>query len=130
MIIYPEEGYDSFISVEDADAYFNDRLNAGEWDGAAQTAALMTAYRSLNELDIEIDLSDATALQAIKDAQCEQALWELKHDPDMQAASAISLAGLVSVKIPADKTPPPRYSPRALAMLQSYIQGRTIARIR
>jgi ABC-type sugar transport system substrate-binding protein len=41
-------------------------LNAGKWDAADQTAALMTAYRSLQELDIVIDLSDSTALQAIK----------------------------------------------------------------
>jgi hypothetical protein len=130
MIVYPEDNFDSFVSVEEAHEYFNDRLNAGPWDAADQTAALMTAYRSLQELNILIDLSDSTALKAIKEAQAEQALWELKHDPDMQAVSGVALGGILNVRFPSGKTPTDRYSPRALAMLRPYIRGRSVARNR
>ena len=132
MIVYPTENYNSFISVADADTYFDDRLNAGPWDGAtSKEAALVTAYRSLaDELSIVIDLSDADQFQAIRQAQCEQALWELENNLSGQALSGLTLGGLLSVKIPSDKTPPARYSPRTLALLRPYLRGRSITRTR
>lgn len=131
MIVYPTANYNSFISVADADTYFADRLNAGPWDAATDPeAALVTAYRSLAELDIVIDLSDTDQLQAIQQSQCEQALHELINDTEGQALSGLTLGGLLSVKIPDSKTPPARYSPRALALLRPYLRGRSIARTR
>ena len=62
-------------------------LNAGEWDAADQTAAFKTAYRSLNEL--KIDLSDSTALQTIKDAQCEQTLPKPECINDLEGKGKI-----------------------------------------
>jgi viroplasmin and RNaseH domain-containing protein len=32
LVNYPTEAYNSFVSVEDADEYFSDRLNAEAWD--------------------------------------------------------------------------------------------------
>ena len=131
MIVYPTANYNSFISEAYADTYFNDRLNAGRWDATtSKEAALVTAFRSLQELDIVVDLTDTDALQALKDAQCEQALHELVNDLDGQAITGLQLGGLLNVKIPASKTPPPRYSPRALNILRPYLQGRSIARTR
>ena len=53
----------------------------------------MTAYRSLQELDIFIDLSDTDALQAIKQAQLEQALHEIRHDLGGLQAQPVSIGG-------------------------------------
>lgn len=115
MIVYPDSGYNSFVSLEDANTYFNDRLNVSQWDDVAkQEPALISAYRSLNELDITIDPTVAVELQAVKDAQCEQALWELAHDSDMIAATSISLAGMVSVKIPPKARHPRTGTPKRL----------------
>ena len=90
----------------------------------------MTAYRSLQELDILIDLSDSTALQAIKEAQMEQALWEIKYDTNGQGATGVSIGGLLSATFPTGESKPARYSPRALAMLRPYLRGRTVTRTR
>ena len=129
--VYPETGYNSFISEDDADTYLESRLHASAWDAAAdKEAALMTAYRSLQELDIVVDLSDATALQALATAQCEQALHEIRHDLDEPQASALSFGGLLSVKLKNDGQKPPRFSPRAIAMLRPYLKAPVISRTR
>ncbi len=131
ITVFPASGYNSFVSLSDANAYFTDRLNADAWDGTTgKEAALITAFRSLQELDIVVDLTDTDALQSLASAQCEQALWELKNDLDSQALSGLALGGLLSVKIPENKTPPARYSPRALNILRPYLRGRSIARTR
>ena len=80
MIVYPTENYVSFVSEDTADNYFEKRLHASEWGSADKEAALQTAFRSLQELDIVIDLTDSEELGAIQKAQMEQALWEIKHD--------------------------------------------------
>ena len=131
ITVYPTTGYNSFISEADADTYFASRLNADQWATADKEAALKTAFRSLSELSIVIeDSTDATILQALAAANCEQALHELKNDMDGQALSGLTLGGLLSVKIPDSKTPPDRFSPRALGMLRPYLQARSIARTR
>lgn len=40
MIVYSDENYDSFISEDDADKYFETRLNASAWDTASKEPAL------------------------------------------------------------------------------------------
>ncbi|MBC2713594.1 MAG: hypothetical protein HGJ94_22160 [Desulfosarcina sp.] len=131
MIVYPTSGYDSFVSVNDADTYFETRLHADDWLTADGEIALMVAYRSLQELDIFIDLTDADALQAIKLAQCEQALHEIRYDLDELQAQSVSLGGLVSVKLDrSNGEKPPRYSQRALAILKPYLRAPVISRIR
>ena len=90
-----------------------------------------------NETEGDLTLSsDYTAVEAAKildclqRAQAEQALHELKNDLDAQAISSVSFGGLLSVKIPADQTPPPRHSERALAILRPYLVARTVTRTR
>ena len=145
MIVYPTTDYDSWLSEADANEYFDTRLKADAWDACTQTgAALMTAFRSLAELDLNIILEDdgtisatyytdaevTTILTALKNAQCEQALHEIIKDLDSPNISGLSLGGLMSVKIPASQTPPPRYSERALAILRPYVVGKSITRTR
>ncbi len=69
MITYPDESYESWISEDDADIYFETRLNADPWDTAHKEAALMTAFRSINELNLTIDPTDTDQLTALKEAQ-------------------------------------------------------------
>ena len=145
MIVYPDENYNSWISEDDADEYFETRLNADAWDALTnKEPVLMTAFRSLAEFNLNITLDDngvmssdvytdveaETILTALKQAQCEQALHELINDLDNPKISGLSFSGLLSVKLPANQTPPPRYSERALLILRPYIVGRTITRTR
>lgn len=120
MIVYPDEGYNSFISQYDAEAYFENRLHSDEWFTNDPQTALITALRSLQELNITIDPTVAAQLQAVKDAQCEQALHELKADIDQQ----VNLLELPDLKV--KKKELPRYSERALAILRPYITMQTI----
>jgi len=93
MIIYPDTNYDSWISEAEADIYFETRLNAEKWDVAGKKAALMTAFRSLREFNIDIFFKDdktfsdsyteseaQAILSDLQDAQCEQVLHELVKD--------------------------------------------------
>ena len=129
MIVYPKSGYNSFISTDYADTYFETRLHSAEWDAADKEQALMTAYRSLQELDIVIDVTDDTALTAIKYAQCEQALHEIRHDVDGERIQAVNIAGLLSVGIDTKKHPQ-RFSERALNILRPYLSLKAVNRIR
>jgi len=130
MIVYPDDNYDSFISEADADEYFETRLNADKWDTANKEAALMTAFRSLQELNIEIDLTDSDQLTALKNSQCEQALHELINALDNPGVTSMSLGGVLSVKLDPGHVPPDRFSKRALAILKPYLSISTIARTR
>jgi hypothetical protein len=144
LITYPDENYNSYISEDDSDEYFESRLNADEWDTANKEAALITAFNSLAELELDIEfdsdklLSDTTytdsekaeILLALQQAQCEQALHELKYDLDSPNISGLSLGGLLSVQIPQNQTPPPRFSERALSILRPYILARIVSRTR
>lgn len=131
LTVYPDSGYNSFISHKDAFRYFRTRLNTEAWDSGDQITALLQAYRSLQELDIVVDLTNTTALQALATAQCEQAYHELRHDLEELQASSVSLGGILSVKLKDDKRErPPRHSPRAIAILRPYLRVNTITRIR
>ena len=128
MIVYPTENYDSFISVEDAGNYFETRLHSDDWLSAlapVHESALMTAFRSLCELDITIDPEDSAQIQAHKNAQCEQALHELKEDLDSQNVSYFMLSGMQ-----AQKKELPRHSPRAMAILRPYIKAPVVQLVR
>lgn len=121
MIIYPDTGYNSFISLADAILYFRTRLHSDDflsqgWN--VQEPALITAYRSIKELDLTIDPTEADQIQVLKDAQCEQALHELKEDLDSQNINSLVLMGIKTTK-----TELPRYSQRAMAILRPYISA-------
>ena len=89
----------------------------------------MTAFHSLNELDLTVDPADAATLDALQRAQCEQALYELEHNPEGPGISGLTLGGVLSVKT-VQKSPPPRFSQRALAILRPYITAPSIKRTR
>ena len=130
MILYPDSDFDSWIDEDAADTYFETRLHADPWDAAAnKSAALVTAFHSLNELDLTVDPAEAGTLDALQRAQCEQALHELDNNPEGPGISAVSMVGLLSVKTE-QKSPPPRYSQRALSILRPYINAPSIKRTR
>jgi len=129
MIVYPNENFDSFVSQSDAYAYFATRLHSKAWDSANAQSALMTAYRSLQELDIVINLMDADALKAIKQAQMEQALHEVREDRDDRLVSSFMLGGVLNVNMDS-KDRPGRYSRRALAILKPYLRAPVVTRTR
>jgi len=130
MIVYPDENYDSWISEDDADTYFETRLNTEAWNIGNKEAALMTAFRSIQELDIEIDLTDADVLNALQMAQCEQALHELINTLDGPGINTLKLGGMLSVKISENQIPIDRYSMRSIAILKPYITLKTVSRTR
>ena len=130
MIVYPDDNFDSWIDEDGADLYFETRLHADPWDAATdKSAALVTAFHSLNELDLTVDPTDTAQLDALQRAQCEQALYELEHNPEGPGISGLSIAGLLSVKTE-QKSPPPRYSQRAVAILRPYLTAPSIKRTR
>jgi len=119
-------------------------LRAG-WDVCtAPEAALMTAFRSLAELNLDITFDDskiisathytnieaADILEDLQQAQCEQALHELMNDLDTPPVESLSLSGMVSAKISDKFAKPSRFSERTLSILRPYIQARTISRTR
>ena len=137
MIVYPTDSYNSFISLADAVTYFEGRLHSDEFTGAVtatQEAALITAFRALQEFSFSITFDDddiidadtytaaqiATILQALQYAQYEQALYELKLDLDQQF-SYLGIPGLQMTK-----KEQPRYSPRALKIIGPYIYAPTL----
>lgn len=129
MIVYPAENYNSFVSKSEANSYFSERLYSDDYiniDGYsnAKEKALVTAFHSICELDITIDPTDTVQLQALKRAQCEQALYELKNNIENQF-SYLATAGMMM-----SKKELPRYSERAMAILRPYITAGTVSRIR
>ncbi|MBW2593395.1 MAG: hypothetical protein JRE58_10435 [Deltaproteobacteria bacterium] len=143
VTVYPDSGYNSYISRIDAVTYFEGRIHSDEFLGTdldlvyvtEQTAALLTAFRTLQELSYNIEYDDdlvidtatytaaqiATILKALQNAQCEQALYELKLDSDQQ----FSYLGIPNLQM--TKKEMPRYSPRALAILGPYVYQPTIS---
>jgi len=118
LIVYPDTGYVTFLDTDDADIYFTTRLNSEAWADATAPiaeAALVTAFRAISELDITIDPTVAAELQALADAQCEQALHELtRGDP-----ADFGFLGWGGLQITPKQQS--RYSERALAILRPYL---------
>jgi hypothetical protein len=141
FIEYPNTGYNSYCDEDFADEFFETRSNSSEWDTAAKEISLMTAFRSLKELNFNITFNDdkvistyiyTTAeateiLQNLREAQLEQCIYELQNDLDTMQLSYLNISGL-AVKMP-DKQPD-RFSPRALAILRPYLIAKTVTRFR
>lgn len=93
-------GVNSWISRTDADAYFADRLKAAAWTGAGtadKDAALVTAWRYLTAhphyaLGFPGD-------QAMKDAQCEQAIFLLQNQDELDERMALQAQGMQIVQL-------------------------------
>lgn len=143
MIVYPTENYNSWISESDTEDYFENHLNAGSWDALSNYEPVMiTAFRALQELSLNIIFADdktissavytedeiAEILQDLQYAQAEQILHELDNDIYGQQLDFLSLSGL-TVKMPKNSKPE-RFSPKAMAILRSYIQSSVVQRYR
>jgi hypothetical protein len=151
LTVYPTVGYKSWISEAEADEYFQERLHVEEWDALdsiTKGPALLMAFRSLQELDLDIlwkvnattghkELSDSyTAIQkaailtALQHAQCEEALHHVKNDVDQVRFERVDLgSGLISASLD-PKDNPPRYAPRAIDILYALLKRRTVSRYR
>ena len=59
MPVYPAADYESWISIEDADTYFESRLNSDAWINldfdSDKSIALRTAFRVLGMLPLTLD---------------------------------------------------------------------------
>ena len=130
LIKYPTTDYNSWVTEEEADEYMESRLHASKWDSADKAAALLTAFRALNTLDITIDPTVSAELEALEEAQMEQALHMITVDVDAPPLSSLSLGGLLSVQLPADQQAPKRYSARAMELLAPYMSVKVITRTR
>lgn len=109
LIAYPDVGYNTWIDEDGAKEHFESRLHTDDWlaaDASTQAAALLMGFRSLNELEFDLwwkldkTLADrysvakkAEILDALKQAQCEEALHLLRHDLDALNIQAASLGG-------------------------------------
>lgn len=92
-------GENSWVTVEEADTYFSDRIGASEhWvSGAEKEPALITAYNQLNGCGL-FDFP-AAATQAMKEAQCEQALFLLIHVGDIDSRKGLQAQGVTAAGI-------------------------------
>lgn len=145
LIAYPNAGYNTWIDEGGAEEHFQNRLHTDDWlaaDASTQAAALLMAFRSLNELDFDLlwkadkTLADsytearkAEILAALKQAQCEEALHLLRHDVDTMGLQAVSLGGMLSFKLDPGQNPP-RHSQRALDILRPILKRMAVARFR
>ena len=129
MKVYPEDGYESWISEDEADTFFEKRLNSSEWNNADKEAALIMAFNDINLLlNLNVDLSeDETPLSVLKAAQAEQALYLLKTEIDTRQLDAINLGSGLYIKLGSRE---PRIARQVLEILTEYIAIRTIERIR
>jgi hypothetical protein len=145
LIAYPDAGYNTWIDEDGAAEHFANRLHTDDWlaaDAATQAAALLMAFRSLNELEFNLwwkldktladrytDAQKAEILAALKQAQCEEALHLLRYDTEGVGVQAVSLGGIFSVKLDPGQNPPP-HSQRAMDILRPILKSRSVARFR
>ena len=119
-------GTNSWVTEAIANTYLGSRLDAdGYWvDGDANNErALITAYRWLvGSGDFTFP---ATATQAMKDAQCEYALFLLQHQPDIDLRIGLQVQGVVAAGIVKEKykesTTGMPYPPIVRTLLRSYL---------
>lgn len=145
LIAYPDTGYNTWIDEAGAEEHFENRLHTDDWlaaDVSTQAAALLMAFRSLNELDFDLqwkadktladlytDARKTEILAALKQGQCEEALHLLRHDIDTVGVQAVSLGGMLSVKLDPGQNPP-RHSQRALDILRPILKRKAVGRFR
>lgn len=96
-------GTNSWVTVAEADTYFEARLNAAAWSSATATQkiqALIMAYRQLNAASYSFP---STAVDAMKYAQFEQALFLLSYSSDIDARTALQAQGVTEAGIVKEK---------------------------
>ena len=123
----------SWVEVDEATEYFEGRYGSGAWDAltpdpsddlhADKKKALVTAYRQLSS-GLFTGLP-GTPTQAMKDAQCEQALFLLQQggDNDLRGglqAQGVTAAGVVKEQYNPDSAGKLAICPAAMQLLKDY----------
>lgn len=92
-------GENSWLTVAEAEPYFSTRIGSSEYwcSGADKEAALITAYNQLNGCGL-FNFPTEVA-QAMKDAQCEQALFLLIHIEDIDRRKGLQAQGVTAAGI-------------------------------
>lgn len=130
MIVFPTVGFNSYIDVDYADEYFTTRIRGDAWFALSddqKEIALISAYRKLCLLSLSVELNSYDFLSSVSQAQCEQALYEVKNDLD-QPATNISKVDLDGVSIDWKSSQVKQYSEMAMALLSGFLTIRTVKR--
>ena len=119
-------GTNSWLTEAAANTYMASRLKASDYwtdDADDNEPALVTAYNRLMGSPLLTGFP-ATATQAMKDAQCEYALYLLQHLPDEDIRLGLQTQGVIAagvVKERYGKTPTDLpFPPTVLSLLKSY----------
>ena len=92
-------GTNSWLTEAQANTYFDDRLRASDYwtDGADDNSpALITVFKWLNAGGYSFP---ATAVQSMKDAQCEMAFFLLQHQPDLDLRMGLQAQGVIAAGV-------------------------------
>jgi hypothetical protein len=129
MIVYPETGYQTWISEDEADEFFETRINSEKWDTSNKEAALVTAFNDINLLlNLDVNLSeDETPLPVLKAAQAEQAYYLATNDLDNRRVESVNLGSGLYVKLGERE---PRIAANAVEILSNYIMLNSVGRYR
>ena len=129
MKVYPETGYQTWLSEWEADEFFETRINSEKWDTSNKEAALVTAFNDMNLLlNLDVDLSeDETPLPVLKAAQAEQAYYLATSDLDNRRVESVNLGSGLYVKLGERE---PRIAANAVEILSNYIVLKSVGRYR
>lgn len=133
IIVYPEVSFDSWVSVDDANTYFENRLRSVTWESATDANkefALLRAYTRMSLLNLKLPtpIDDAT-LTKLKTAQMEQAIHELRYDLDYPSGG-VTAVDLDGVKVNWNKSQVQQYPDIVLGLLREFIQMKTVKVVR
>jgi len=97
-------GTNSWITADEAEEYFATRFGLGtDWSGLTDTekiAAIVSAYKYLlNSGLYTFPTTVSEFTQNMKDAQCEIAIFLIKHQADMDARQGLQAQGVVQAGI-------------------------------
>lgn len=98
LLVTDLSGRNSWVTQTEAETYLQLRLGAVDvWnegvDETEKQAALATAYRNLKNCGI-FTIDESSVTQAMKDAQCEQALFLLQHGRDIDSRLGLQRQGV------------------------------------
>ena len=92
-------GTNSWVTEAEANTYFSGRIKASDYwtNGATDNIpALVTAYKWLHAGRYTFP---TTVADAMKDAQCEMALFLLQHQPDLDLRMGLQAQGVISAGV-------------------------------
>ncbi len=96
-------GTNSWVTEAEANTFFGDRIHASDyWTNEAEdnVPALVTAYKWLNAGKYTFP---TTAVQPMKDAQCEYAFFLLQHQPDLDLRMGLQVQGVTAAGVVKEK---------------------------